>query len=291
MSTTGQLIFPANHDSYQLAERAVKEFSAQAIDLVYQPPKPEELSPYTNQLIFSQRLDWLRRALRDNNADFILCGRGGYGTSELLAELDWAELQKSEPKTVCGFSDITFLLSAVWCKLGWRAIHSAMPATTLWNQTEPDAKLLFQILRGQPTDTRIAVRELGDKKTPRVSGWLYGGCLSIMCALIGTDFFPKTTAGSILFMEETNESLGCLKRNWIHCKQAGVFDDPAAIIIGDLGLSSPQETQYIEEWMMRHCDCPVYSSRTIGHVSPNLPLEFGAMATLTENQLIWSNTP
>ena len=54
-------------------------------------------------------------AIKDNKTDIILSVLGGYNSNQLLKDLDYG-LIKNNPKMICGYSDITVLLNAIYAK-------------------------------------------------------------------------------------------------------------------------------------------------------------------------------
>ena len=55
-----------------------------------------------------QRLNELQAMLDDESITAILCGRGGYGVTRIIDQLDFTRFKKN-PKWIIGFSDITVL--------------------------------------------------------------------------------------------------------------------------------------------------------------------------------------
>ena len=62
------------------------------------------------------RLD-LHEAFLDKNVKCIIAARGGYNSNQLLDYIDY-NIIKNNPKILCGFSDITALLNAIYKKTG-----------------------------------------------------------------------------------------------------------------------------------------------------------------------------
>lgn len=63
------------------------------------------------------RLEDLHEAFLDNTIDGILALSGGTSSSQLLSHVDY-NLIKSNPKIICGLSDITALVNAIYVKTG-----------------------------------------------------------------------------------------------------------------------------------------------------------------------------
>lgn len=63
------------------------------------------------------RAEDLNEAFRDKNVKAILTVIGGFNSNQILKYLDF-EMIKNNPKILCGFSDITILLDAIYAKTG-----------------------------------------------------------------------------------------------------------------------------------------------------------------------------
>ena len=63
------------------------------------------------------RINDLHEAFLDTNVKIILTAIGGYNSNQLLKYIDY-EVIKKNPKIICGFSDITALLNAIYAKTG-----------------------------------------------------------------------------------------------------------------------------------------------------------------------------
>lgn len=63
------------------------------------------------------RIKDLHEAFLDNNVKMILTAIGGYNSNQLLRYIDY-DIIKNNPQIICGFSDITALLNAIYTKSG-----------------------------------------------------------------------------------------------------------------------------------------------------------------------------
>jgi muramoyltetrapeptide carboxypeptidase len=65
--------------------------------------------------------------LDDKEIKAILCGRGGYGMSRIIDQLDFKAFKKN-PKWLIGFSDITVLHAHVYERFNIATLHAPMAA-------------------------------------------------------------------------------------------------------------------------------------------------------------------
>ena len=97
------------------------------------------------------------------------------------------------------------------------------------------------------------------------------------------------TAGKILFLEEVGEAPYAIDRFLTQLKRAGLFENLAGLIIGDLDTSTAQEkafgmSQYemVLEKVPKHI--PVAFDFPIGHKDRNLAVVCGAEVVLMVNE-------
>ena len=143
----------------------------------------------------------LHKFFSDKNIDVILCARGGYGTLRLIDKIDW-DIIKNNPKIFAGYSDITTLLNLIYKNTGLITFHSAMPNGDFSKEIDDYTKAaFFNTLEGK-TICYHAYNSSIFKEGEAV-GKLWGGNLSTLCALCGTNFIPNEDL--ILFLEDLNE--------------------------------------------------------------------------------------
>jgi muramoyltetrapeptide carboxypeptidase len=116
-------------------------------------------------------------------------------------------------------------------------------------------------------------------------GILYGGCLSILVALLGTPWEPDTE-GKLLFLEDTGAKPYQIDRMLWQLLHAGKLDGVCGIVFGEmLDCASPgAPPELLEQVILRafeDFDIPIAIGLRSGHVSrQNVTLTFGAEAEL-----------
>jgi len=257
-------------------------------------PNPAPDWKYTSASILD-RLRELTAVLMDDSIDIVWCCRGGYGASDLISRLDWQTLQKVKQKTLIGFSDFCAIQTAFSSKLGWPSIHGPMPGTKLWGGLNaPDVSQLVSIIRGELQSATIQLENEQAHPTGTIEGELFGGCLTVLTSLIGTEFFPKTLTGKILFLEDVNENPGRIVRSLTQWQQSGALQGVRAIILGNLfGCLSEGESKKdaIQRPLQERLAIPVFLTEAFGHTSPNYPIPLGAHATILSGSLVWRYAP
>ena len=237
-----------------------------------------------------KRLTELREALFSETLDIIFCGRGGYGMSDLLDDIAWADLTFIKPKIVCGFSDISALLAKIHRELGWPAIHGPMINTDKWQELcQQDLQTLIELLQSQSQTVSLNIVSASHpEKVAR--GPLYGGCLSVLTNLIGTQHFAKDLSGHILFFEDVAEPVPRVIRNLQQWRQCGYFGQCEAIILGSFVKSSLESASEMAQFAGELAELsgkPVFVSSQFGHGPINIPIQLGAQAVVHSKSFTW----
>jgi muramoyltetrapeptide carboxypeptidase len=220
----------------------------------------------------------------------IICARGGYGANYLLEALDLNKI-KSHPKIFVGYSDPTTLLTYFSDALGLVTFHGPMLAKDWARDAGVDMLSWLAALAGmEPWEVN-----LGDDSGARGledgtgDGILYGGCLSILVASLGTPYEIKT-AGTILFLEDLAEKPYRIDRMLMQLKLAGKLADVRGIVFGEMldcrqTAKSENQGYTLEEVVLRivgDLGVPVAYGVRSGHVTAgNITLPIGVRASLT----------
>jgi muramoyltetrapeptide carboxypeptidase len=216
----------------------------------------------------------------------IVCARGGYGANYLLEILDLKKI-KAHPKIFVGYSDVTTLLTYFADATGLITFHGPMVAKDFAHADGVDQASWERALHGSSewaldldSDVKSLVAGSGE-------GILYGGCLSLLVASLGTPFEVRTE-GTILFLEDIAAKPFQIDRMLMQLKLAGKLADVRGIIFGemlDCTQNSDKDQGYtLEEVVMRvvgDLGVPVAYGLHSGHVSRrNITLPFGVQAAL-----------
>ncbi|KAA3624750.1 MAG: LD-carboxypeptidase [Proteobacteria bacterium] len=285
------IIDPSGQPDREALERNVADLVRRGVNLEsggYPPSAGERL----RETGVARRALLLADAL--DNYDVVICARGGYGTSDLLERLDWRRLESLTPRLVVGFSDITALQAALYVRLGWRSLHAPMPGSSLWRAEGDDVSVVVGILHAWPGTCTGALPLACDESFEPVRGRLFGGCVSVLGALIGTPYFPASLRGHIVFLEDVNETAPRVLRSWNQWRQSGILDGVSAVVLGRFTHNDGVECRLLDElpaMIRERSECPVFTSTAFGHVSPNMPIMTGADGVIAAGRLTWSTEP
>jgi muramoyltetrapeptide carboxypeptidase len=219
----------------------------------------------------------------------IICARGGYGANYLLQELDLAKVT-SNPKIFVGYSDLTTLLT-YFLDAGLVTFHGPMVAKD-WsheNGINLDSWLAAVTQKESwsvPVDAHVVSLADGDAE-----GILYGGCLSILVASLGTAYEIKTE-DTILFLEDLAAKPYQVDRMLMQLKLAGKLDKVRGLIFGEMidCVQSPNQDYTLQEVITRivsELRIPVAYGLKSGHVtSNNITLPLGVRARLKVSEAL-----
>ena len=259
---------------FQPAEEMLK---AQGWKVRVMPSAMGKVGSYSGTL--NQRLDDMRNALTDPTVRAVLCSRGGYGTMQLLEELDKLPLA-DDPKWLIGFSDISALHALMRSK-GIASIHASMiKGLAEASQEEYHAvsasESLFNLLRGDAM--RYEWNNHQFNRAGVAEGTLVGGNLTVLSALIGTKF-DMFAPDTILFIEDISEPIYKLQRMLWQLRLCGVLPRLKGLILGEFtGAKADANYQGVYNMiaeMVAPYDYPVAYDAPIGHGEVNYPLVCG----------------
>ena len=229
----------------------------------------------------------LDEMFRRNEVRAIICARGGYGANYLLDTLN-LERMATHPKIFVGYSDITTLLTYILDSAGLVTFHGPMVTKDFAHADGVDLRSWEATLTGTSEWALNIGSESGAKPLSAGSadGILYGGCLSMLAASLGTPYEIQT-ADTILFIEDVATKPYQVDRMLMQLKLAGKFADVRGIVFGEmLDCSQIKDQDYtLEEVVLRvigDLGVPVAYGLRSGHVSRcNITLPFGVRAALS----------
>lgn len=217
----------------------------------------------------------------------IICARGGYGTNYLLQELDLAKL-KRHPKIFVGYSDVTTLLTWFTTAAGLVTFHgpmvtkdfaalegvhlaswnAALAATSEWELKFSPGSEVKVLLEGE------------------AEGTLYGGCLSMLAASLGTPYQIETH-DAILFIEDVAAKPFQVDRMLMQLKLAGKLEGVRGIVFGEMldcvqpGVEQDYTLEEVVTRVLSDLHIPIAYGLRSGHVTrENVTLPLGVRCAL-----------
>ena len=216
----------------------------------------------------------------------IVCARGGYGCNYLLQELNLEKIA-GHPKIFVGYSDVTTLLT--WFADAARLVTFHGPMVTKDFAAEDGLHVPSWAAATVGKERWEIAPVPGSGLTPlvkgRAEGILYGGCLSLLVASLGTPYEIKTE-GTILFIEDVNVKPFQVDRMLMQLKLAGKLEGVRGLLFGEMpGCQQQPEQPYTLGQVLKRVvgdlGIPVAYGLRSGHVErENITLPIGVRAAL-----------
>ncbi len=238
------------------------------------------------------RADDINDMYADPDVNAIITLRGGWGCNRLLDLIDYKSIAK-HPKILMGYSDITSLLLALYAKTGLVTFHGPVGSST-WNEYSTDfvKRLLFEaqtFTMGNPKKVGDNLTQTKNRILPihsgQAQGKLMGGNLSVLTAMVGSDYLPNFK-GNILFLEEVGEDVYRVDRMLNQLKFAGILDDLSGFVFGkcsNCGSGEGYGSLTLEEVLDDHIKplgIPAWYGSMIGHIADKFTMPIGVEAAI-----------
>jgi len=277
------VVAPASPFSKQNIERSCVLLEQRGYKVVFSPSIFDREPPYFAGSAV-QRARNMVEMFERTDVRAIICARGGYGANYLLDKID-PQVVARNPKIFMGYSDVTALLTWFCDSTGLVTFHGPMMNKDF--TTEDGVNLAsFSAATGGASEWNLS-RDSGLEPlvAGRARGVLYGGCLSIIAASIGTPYEVRTD-GKLLFLEDVAAKPYQIDRMLMQLKLAGKFRAVQGVIFGEMqdcrqSAEDPHKLQDTIKRVLGDLHIPVAYGLRSGHVSrSNITLPIGVDAAL-----------
>ena len=275
------IIAPASNIKPDLLKAGAEGLRARGYEPLYLP------GILDRDLYFAGTLDRRARELEEmlerEDINALICARGGYGSNYLLEHLDFQKFVE-HPKIIVGYSDNTTLLTAVHDRTGLITFHGPMVTKDFASPDGVESSSWQNAVSGE-TSWKIPTEGAEVLRQGRVRGEIYGGCLSLLVASLGTPFEIQTD-DTLLFLEDIGAKPYQVDRMLVQLRLAGKLDRVRGFIFGEmLDCVQPNSQDYtLQEVILRLLDqykAPIIYGVKSGHVSgANITLPIGVQAEL-----------
>lgn len=221
----------------------------------------------------SARAEAFLKLANDPGIDAIWFGRGGYGSNRILQDVMPQLGRAARDKSYMGFSDMGFMLGALYARRIGHPIHGPMAS----NVTEKSGGVPVGRALGWLVDHDRRVLEPSLDGRPAAAFNLV-----ILCSMIGTPWLPDLT-DHILYIEEVGESYYRIDRLLFQMANATQLRGIAGVRLGAVtdvpdGEGAEPFGETLDQMMTRWCrdmDVPYLGRARIGHDADNLVVPFG----------------
>lgn len=221
----------------------------------------------------------------DKEVKAIISALGGNNSFNCLGLINYENIKKN-PKIICGYSDATNYLNAIYAKTGLVTYHHG-EMVDLGRKSKKD----FQLSQFKKVLIDGTLGEVDKNKSYKslqsgiIEGIIVGGNVPSMCNLLNTEYFPDLT-DKVLFLEvysrSTNFSLA--DKYLAQLRYHGVFDKIKGLWIGHYHADT--EEMKIEDVFMRNLkgyDFPILKCEDFGHDCENIVVPIGSKVRLDAN--------
>ena len=221
----------------------------------------------------------------DKEVKAIISAVGGDNSFNCLGLIDYENIKRN-PKIICGYSDATNYLEAIYTKTGLITYHH-LEMIDLGRKSKKDfefsqfKKILIDGTLGEvDKNSKYITLQKGC-----VEGIIVGGNVPSMVTLLNTEYFPDLT-DKILFLEvfATSTDFDLADRYIGLLKYHGVFDKIKGLWIGH--YHGDTEDTKIEDIFMRHLkefDFPIIKCDDFGHDCDKIVIPIGAKVKFDAN--------
>ena len=282
-------------------KRGVKRLEAQGHQVEIDPDALKSHMRFAGD--DSMRLAAIQRACA-SGADVALMSRGGYGLTRLLPDLPYKVIAKAidHGTQFVGLSDFTAFQLAVYAKTSRITWQGPSLMDDFASVADPD-----DIMQACFDDLMLEQGEGTGWQLPRVeaemsvkvnNAVLWGGNLAVLCALVGTPYFPNIKGG-VLFLEDVGEHPYRIERMLTQLHLAGILKQQKALVFGQftsyklVDHDKGFRMQTVVDRLRTLLKIPVLSGLPFGHVPTKVLLPVGAKVDLaTEGRdafLVWGH--
>jgi muramoyltetrapeptide carboxypeptidase len=225
----------------------------------------------------------LNQFLRAPEFDAFLFARGGYGAMRILDRIDWSAIAEN-PRPIVGFSDITAIHQGMATQAGVAGFHGPMLNLDFHARLSADHEAWFwSMLHGEaPMARRFSSGDVIHEG--EAEGVLFGGCLALTDALVGTPYDYWERDG-IWFWEDVDEPVYRIDRMLTHLRLSGRMQGIRGVVVGrlkDCG-NEPDLLDLLREFFSPYA-IPVVTNLPFGHHGDNLLMPVGARVRLSTGE-------
>ena len=240
----------------------------------------------------------------------IIPPHGGEFLMDMLPYLDFSQLAELPPKWICGYSDISTLTFAVtlccdiatvhgsnFMNMGYAAIHESdlaafeamsNPSIAQRNSDccgkyaswDDSAKFAYELTE------KTEWKALDGKNHHKFEGRMIGGCLDVLCKLLGTRFAPVEmflekykSDGFVWTLESAEMNAADIYRSLWQMRECGWFKYCSGVLFGRPdGYSDARDfalADALQGGLGTLC-IPVIYDADIGHIPPQMQIINGA---------------
>jgi muramoyltetrapeptide carboxypeptidase len=291
----------------ELQEKAIQRFKELNLNLSF-AEHVNEIDDFSSSSIQS-RISDLHEAFADKSIKLIITVIGGFNSNQLLRYIDY-DLIKANPKILCGYSDITALLNAIYAKTGL-VTYSGPHFFSFGDKKGFDYTLDYFkkcLFEETPFEIKPSLEWSDDKwandqenrtfiknecewiiNKGEAEGKIIGSNQCTLNLLQGTEYMPDIQ-NSILFLEDDDEAhVATIDRDLQSIIHQPGFETVQAIVFGRFQPATKMTrnlfTQIIKS--KKELDnIPIIANVDFGHTDPTITFPIGGTAKLKVDEKV-----
>ncbi|MBD3156011.1 MAG: LD-carboxypeptidase [Candidatus Aenigmarchaeota archaeon] len=251
----------------------------------------------------SSRVEDFHEAFKDNNVKAILTVIGGFNSNQILEYLDY-NLIKSNPKIICGYSDITALSNAIFTKTGLVTyVGPHFSSFGMLKGFEYSREYFKKCLMSEePFEVKESEKWSDDKwyldqenrkfidndgffliNEGEAEGTIVGGNLVTFQHLSGTSFMPSLKDALLFLEDDYEEKPYHFDSSLTALSLLPDFSGIKGLVIGrfqeESNMSREKLTKIVKK-NRKFNNIPVIAGVDFGHTSPQITFPVGGKAKL-----------
>lgn len=242
--------------------------------------EPEGLEKNKNTPVkLELRVRDFEAAWNDMENDMIICARGGTGTENLVANVNWQKLPKRPELYVQGYSDVTMLLCAMSAKGCGRPV-AGLNVSSHPSVHPPVIPAIKKMFHGEELSFKLKPMKEGE-----ASGQVVAGLLSRFVRVTNAGY-GLDVKGKIVIIESLKGNTTIMTGQLETLLAKGFFKGVSAVVFGHFVKFADQKnvTSALEKFAAR-LDVPVYRGFPFGHTANNVSIDFARYAVIKNNTL------
>lgn len=256
------------------------------------------------------RVNDIHDAFKDKNVKAVITVIGGHNVNQILDYIDY-ELIKNNPKIICGFSDITALVNAIYAKTGLVTYLGPQFFSFGMKYGFDYSMEYFKKMCMEPNEIEITSSDKWSNDSwmknqeertffdndgmksicpGSASGKIIGGNLCTLNLLQGTEYMPDLD-NSILFIEDDGETGKYFNKEFDRNLQSLLHSAKGKKINGlILGRAENASEMNFEKWKeiietkIELKNIPIILDADFGHTTPIFTFPIGGDANIYANE-------
>lgn len=195
------------------------------------------------------RADVFNEMVRNPEIKVVFDISGGDSANEILDYVDYDMLEENG-KPVFGYSDLTTLLNAIYCKTGI-CTYLYQIRNIITGYGERQKADLEMVLSGESDDLYDIDYEF--VRGEEMKGVLIGGNIRCFLKLAGTSYMPSFRH-KVLFLESNSGRENRIRSYFTQLKQMGVFNEVNGVLLGTFTELAQEGIKTAAEILTDVCD-------------------------------------